>query len=278
MTVRQLRLYGWQENFGDALNHWLWPRLFPGHTDGDDALLLGIGTVLSEKVPSHPVRKFVLGAGVGNGRLPEVSDEWTFLAVRGPRTAARLGLPPEVAITDSALLLRSQLGAISDRRHAVSFMPHIISAYSEHWAPIARDVGFHYIDPRGPIEDVLRDIRESELLITEAMHGAIVADAFRVPWIRVQSGEFHAPTSKWLDWTESLGIDHESHRLPFFWKREAGRWTSIKVALRTTEAKMRLQWIKRMARPRLSADARSDDAYERLMAKVDVLSRWLVGR
>lgn len=273
--MRQLRLYGWHENFGDALNYWLWPRLFPGHTDGDDALLLGIGTVLSTNVPDRPSRKFVLGAGAGNDPLPRVTSEWTFLGVRGPRTAAKFGLPSEVAITDSALLLRSQLGMASDRRHAVSFMPHIISADSEEWLNIAHDVGVHYVDPRGSIDDVLRDIRESELLVTEAMHGAIVADAFRVPWIRVQSGEVHAPTFKWLDWTESLGIEHESHWLPFLWRREAGDRTSIRARLRRVEARTRLRWVIRRGRARLSSDARSNEAYERLLGKVEVLSRWL---
>jgi succinoglycan biosynthesis protein ExoV len=207
-----------------------------------------------------------------------VNEEWTFLAVRGPLTAAKLGLSPEVIVTDSALLLRSQVDVIGERRHAVSFMPHIISAYSEQWADIAKDVGLNYIDPRSPIEDSLRDIRESELLITEAMHGAIVADAFRVPWIRVQSGEHHAPTFKWLDWTQSLGIEHKAYWLPFLWKRDAGQWSSIKATVRRTEALARLQWIKRVARPRLSAAARSDGAFERLIAKVDILRRWLSGR
>jgi succinoglycan biosynthesis protein ExoV len=273
--MRALRLYGWKENFGDALNYWIWPKLFPGQTDGDDALLLGIGTVLSTDVPEHPSRKFVLGAGAGNDPLPRVTDEWTFLGVRGPRTAAKFSLPSEVVITDSALLLRAHLSVASKRRHAVSFMPHIISAYSEEWPDIANQVGLHYIDPRNPIDQVLLDIRESELLLTEAMHGAIVADAFRVPWIRVQSGERHAPTFKWLDWTESLGIEHESYWLPFLWRREAGDRTSIRARLSRTVARQRLRWIRRVGRPRLSSDARSDEAYERLLGKVAVLGQWL---
>lgn len=275
--MRTLRLYGWKDNFGDALNHWLWPRLFPGHTDGDDALLLGIGTVLSRDVPDDPRRKFVLGSGAGNDPLPRVTDEWTFLGVRGPRTAAKFSLPSDLVITDSALLLRSQIAASGTRPHRASFMPHIISAYSEEWEDIATGLGLHYIDPRGAIDQVLRDIRESELLVTEAMHGAIVADAFRVPWIRVQSGERHAPTFKWLDWTESLGIEHEAYWLPFLWRRDAGDRTSGRARLGRLVARERLRWVRRAGRPRLSSDARSDEAYDRLLEKVEILRQWLAG-
>jgi succinoglycan biosynthesis protein ExoV len=272
---RKLQLYGWKENFGDALNYWLWPKLFPGRTDGTDALLLGIGTVLSKDVPDTPGRKFVLGAGAGNDPLPRVTDEWTFLGVRGPRTAAKLSLPISTVITDSALLLRSSLSMVSKRRYAVSFMPHIISAYSEQWSDIANSLGLHYIDPRDSIDGIMLDIRESELLVTEAMHGAIVADAFRVPWIRVQSGERHAPTFKWLDWTESLGIEHESYSLPFLWRREDGDRRSVRARVGRVFAKERLRWVRRVGRPRLSTDARSDEAYQRLLEKVGVLNQWL---
>jgi Polysaccharide pyruvyl transferase len=161
------------------------------------------------------------------------------------------------------------------KRRGVSFMPHIISAYSEQWSDIANDAGLHYIDPRDSIDKILQEIRESELLLTEAMHGAIVADAFRVPWIRVQSGERHAPTFKWLDWTESLGINHESYWLPFLWRREAADNLSLRARLGRVVARERLRWIRRTGRPRLSTAARSDEAYERLLENVAALGKWL---
>jgi succinoglycan biosynthesis protein ExoV len=271
--MKGLRLYGWADNFGDALNYWLWPRLFPGHTDGDDALLLGIGTVLSHNVPDLPGRKFVLGSGAGNDALPCVTNEWTFLSVRGPRTAEKLSLPQSLAVTDSALLIRSQLAPADERNRPISFMPHIISVDSDAWREIADDLELFFIDPRKPVDEVMAHIRDSELLITEAMHGAIVADAFRVPWIRVQSGELHAPTFKWLDWTDSLNIDHESHWLPFLWREDGAR--SIRGQARKVLARERLRWIRRFGRPKLSVAARSDEAFERLWSNVEVIQRWL---
>jgi succinoglycan biosynthesis protein ExoV len=52
---------------------------------------------------------------------------------------------------------------------------------------------------------VIRRIAAAPLVIAESMHAAIIADAFRVPWIPVRfSPHFHA--EKWLDWAASLDM------------------------------------------------------------------------
>jgi succinoglycan biosynthesis protein ExoV len=55
------------------------------------------------------------------------------------------------------------------------------------------------------VDRVLVEIQQTEILLAEAMHGAIVADALRVPWIPVrmysQFMEF-----KWRDWTQSIQV------------------------------------------------------------------------
>ena len=43
-----------------------------------------------------------------------------------------------------------------------------------------------YVDPASGPRHVVDAIRSARLVVTSAMHGAIVADAFRVPWIRVR--------------------------------------------------------------------------------------------
>ena len=52
-----MKLFYWKEdqNFGDAMNVWLWPRLLPSNLDADDStLFVGIGTLLNHRVPVAP--------------------------------------------------------------------------------------------------------------------------------------------------------------------------------------------------------------------------------
>src|SRR5919202_7036568 len=99
--------YSHCKNFGDALNPWLWPQLLPRMLGQDDELLLvGIGTLLNDKVPANAV-KIVFGSGVGYGNsLPHLDERWRIYCVRGPVSAMRLGIDPALAITDGAALLR----------------------------------------------------------------------------------------------------------------------------------------------------------------------------
>ena len=64
-------------------------------------------------------------------------------------------------------------------------MPHQMSARRVNWEPICREVGLRYVDPRWPVARILEELCQTGVLITEAMHGAIVADALRIPWTPV---------------------------------------------------------------------------------------------
>jgi succinoglycan biosynthesis protein ExoV len=61
------------------------------------------------------------------------------------------------------------------------------------------------IDPRWPVDVVLDHLLASERVICEAMHGAIIADALRIPWVAVQP-IMAVNQPKWQDWADSLGI------------------------------------------------------------------------
>lgn len=204
-------------NFGDDLNPWLWPKLIPDIIDDDDSeIFVGIGTLLNNNIPAGP-HKIVFGSGVGYGSaLPTVDEKWKFYCVRGPITAARLGLPGEYAITDPAALVPTVFRADDSKRSGIAFIPHHMSAWNLDWERVCRDVGIRYIDPRKDVDTVLGEISRSSAIIAEAMHGAILADSFRIPWMPVVLYE-HILQPKWHDWAGSLALKYAPVRLKGAW-------------------------------------------------------------
>lgn len=208
---------GVKPNFGDELNAFLWDDILPpGLLDADESeLFLGIGSILWDNYPAS-AKKVVAGSGYGGYTAPPNMQDgsWDVIFVRGPRTAARFDLPPEKAICDSALLLRLLPETpVKARPTKVAFMPHFESLERGFWGQVCDQAEIPLIDPRGDPHEIMDRIRSVDVLITEAMHGAIVADALRTPWICARP--VHAMhQAKWLDWAESLDIDLRAHPLP----------------------------------------------------------------
>jgi succinoglycan biosynthesis protein ExoV len=212
-----LLLYRWRgeaRNFGDELNTLLWPRLLPDLLDDDpDTLFLGIGSVLDAR-HDNAVTKVVAGAGYGGYAQAATLDErWVIHWVRGPQTARRLRLSPGCGLGDPAMLLPlAGLGGPNDGQphggRPVGFMPHFESVARGAWAEAATLAGVDLIDPRGDPIAILAAIANCRVLVSEAMHGVIVADALRVPWVALLPlAPIHRP--KWQDWAEVLEVQIE---------------------------------------------------------------------
>jgi hypothetical protein len=106
--------------------------------------------------------------------------------------------------------------APSARGQGVSFIPHFrspagVEALGIDFERICAHLGINYIDPCGPVEDVLHGIEGSKKIVAEAMHGAIVADALRVPWVPVQLSD-RILNLKWWDWCRSLSMEYKPLR------------------------------------------------------------------
>ena len=201
-----MQLYQWQgeaRNFGDELNALLWPRLLPGFFDDDpEALFLGIGSVLDSRHAAEPI-KVVAGAGYGGYQtLPQLDARWVVHWVRGPGTARVLGLTEACGLGDPAMLFSAP---VSPFARSVGFMPHFESLKHGAWQEAAKAAGVVLIDPRDEPDAVLAAIGNCRLVLSEAMHGAIVADAMRVPWVALRplASQHRA---KWHDWAEALGL------------------------------------------------------------------------
>ncbi|MEJ7808150.1 MAG: polysaccharide pyruvyl transferase family protein [Telluria sp.] len=298
-----MKLYYYQDpagNFGDDLNPWLWYSLAPELFDDDSsALLLGIGTLINSKVPALP-RKLVFGSGVGYNAAPTIDDAWKFYCVRGPLSASALGLDPSLAMTDPALLVTQLMPAAPVERSAmVSFMPHHASLRFADWKGICDAAGINFIHPAANIHEIIFQIRRSRLVIAEAMHLAIVADAFRTPWIPVACYD-HILRFKWDDWCQSMGLAYQPHQFQRVWdmdrmlsprdlfktqlKRKlkgAGVWSAAwgepvplpNMAALGDQMAAEMRKLATSARSYLSTDVRHRQATEQLVGKLDELRR-----
>lgn len=208
-----------QPNFGDELNLWLWDKLIPGILDENEhTAFFGIGTLLNnlvdERTPNAH-KRVAFGTGVGyNKGIPKIDDSWTIYCVRGPISAYKLGLPPEMAVTDGAALIRRVYKPTAPKLYKFAYMPHFTQSIigNDSWSDVCEQIGFKYIDARWPLEQILAAISQTEVILTEAMHGAIIADALRVPWISVHSTSTVLPF-KWVDWCESIRVQYQPHML-----------------------------------------------------------------
>jgi succinoglycan biosynthesis protein ExoV len=202
-------LYRWQgtaSNFGDELNTILWPHLLPGFFDEIPQIrFLGIGSILDRRHPPDVI-KIVAGSGYGGYEHKAAIDKrWIIHWVRGPRTAAALGLPQGLALGDPAVLIPRIIEVPTADARDIGFMPHFESAARGAWQQAADIAGMRLIDPRGPPGEILRAIGRCKLLLSEALHGAIVADALRVPWIALRPlVRVHRP--KWHDWADTVAL------------------------------------------------------------------------
>lgn len=202
-------------NFGDELNAYLWPRLLPGAwRDDDHTDFIGIGTILSPALARNERRKVVFGAGAGYARAPRLDAWWCVEFVRGPHTARALGLAGTHAITDAAYCLAfDEAHRPGSRSGAVAFMPHFRSEPEVDWRGLCRDLGWRYVSPTAPVPEAIDALASARIVVAEAMHGAIVADVHRVPWVPVRYG-YRGLDFKWHDWCASLRLPYEPLDLP----------------------------------------------------------------
>ncbi|MCC5872807.1 MAG: polysaccharide pyruvyl transferase family protein [Gammaproteobacteria bacterium] len=193
---------------------------------------IGIGSILDDR-HAGPGRKLVFGAGARDpDSLPDVSgDDWHIAFVRGPNTAAALGMHNASWISDPAIIVplldggRTRPGPVSlpaGNRLRVGFIPYFATQrpFAE---AIANAAGLVFIPPTLDPERFLARLLACDVVIAEAMHGAILADAFGVPWLacRISSARREGATHafKWTDWGQSLDLNIEFVDLPYLGHR-----------------------------------------------------------
>lgn len=194
----------------------MWPELLGDVISdaGDDVLFVGIGTILDRNLP-HARATIVFGTGVGYASVPHdiSSARWRIHGVRGPLTARALNLDRRIAMTDPAILLATFREFSGLDRRGTIFIPHWKSTRYGNWQAICNSLGIEFVHPCWDSRTVVRRIAAADKVIAESMHAAIIADAFRVPWIPVALSREVSPF-KWVDWASSLNISYSPVCLP----------------------------------------------------------------
>lgn len=198
-------------NFGDDINPDLLGRFIKKSILSSETIcLFGIGTILHDNNINnnqHFHRKIIFSSGVGYGSITKKLDEtWDIACVRGPKSAEALGVGLEKSVCDGAILLSDVYKKPTAQRSRGLFVPHVNSHISSGFLlkDIAESLKLDYLAPICSSDEFIEKVARAPFLVTEAMHGAILADTMRVPWIPIGFHEFLE--FKWNDWMESVGL------------------------------------------------------------------------
>lgn len=203
--------------------------------------LLSIGSVLWNRTFERIVTPVdVWGSGWrGTPLPPETLQRVRFHAVRGPRTLAGLGLPVDTPLGDPALLLPRLKHDVIKHHNRTMVIPHfyrtdqmparqrcsltgcdamlpmrVIGApapgarISAKGLPRMIGAWVHHGIPIQTAWQTIRQIAGARFILTGSLHGAILAQAYGVPWAAYIDGYVDVP-EKWQDWAAYLGIDLE---------------------------------------------------------------------
>lgn len=236
-------------NFGDDLSPWLFSLSIPEWRDvaDDDHCIFGVGTILTERTLAKFPKPIILGSGGTKKTVPSrsVLEKCDFISVRGPLTRDMLGLPHNILLGDPAIYIPRLLDPSTPcGGQKTAFVPHHLTLAGPMGGEIRRaveqELDIKVISPSQDFRMVVNHIRSASLVLTESLHGAIIADTFRVPWCAVAfSPVFNS--FKWLDWGRSVGIEpkvHTAFRLVNF----ASRWLGKLKRRLNMERDLGLDW------------------------------------
>ena len=204
-----------RKNFGDELNHIIWPHFFSKIDARQNEVFLGIGSIIGmfyfDEYSKQKVHVFSSGYALGKpetyGEIPKLGKNYNIICVRGPKTAKILNLPPSKGLLDGAYLLRElNIPEPKKIKGKIGLILNHESSDKFEWEKLAFDLDLLWIDPEENVYTIIDKIRSCDKIITEALHGGIVADLYGIPWVPIKIYK-HINIFKWEDWWESLSLD-----------------------------------------------------------------------
>ncbi|PIE23462.1 MAG: hypothetical protein CSA62_07540 [Planctomycetota bacterium] len=267
-------------NVGDDLNAILWPNFIGDCLDGDSQWWVsGIGTILDSIPAQQPA--VILGSGYRHGQGLVDTSRWVIYFVRGRKTAEALGLDHNKAITDPALLTPDLVPRARKSYGQVALVPHVTTSVIM-GTSLKRSCeysGIRYVDPRLAPSEFVAELTACDWVLSEAMHGAILADSYGIPWVPLVSGK-HIDRWKWADWAETMHLDLAFRRirsLAASRRRFLGEKLGDSLGVYLMAAQ--LKYLLRTAKPRCSCEKLRAVRREQLLEAIQrFMSDWRRGR
>ena len=280
---RKIKLYYYQAplgNVGDDLNAILWSELLGDvFSDSSEETFIGIGSILDNRYQSDG-RKIVFGTGARDPTTtPIIQDgNWDVRFVRGPNTASALHLDESYWISDPAIVFPRVFPQeqIKDKTK-IGFVPYFRSNFS-FTSMICANAGLEHIPSTLSPRKFIQKLTQCSYVFCEAMHGAILADAYRIPWIPCRISNFRSEGQthlfKWQDWMRSLNLDASFLTLPTIWS-EPGEHVlgDLKLLLKCRHAAKLLRGQIRSSNWVLSEATILDDRTDRILTEAANLRR-----
>jgi hypothetical protein len=228
-----IHLFYWSEqrervNFGDYISLYLYDKLIERNTERGEILLLGVGSILhapllSKVLDSRPdlAELHVWGSGARTLHGPALS--WLesrivtrIHGVRGRYTARALQCSAELAIGDPAFLLPFLIQTSpAEAKSGTTFVPHISQCKHtpELQALLTKSrcdrVLEPLIDPTpDSLENFVAELCSSSFILTNSLHGAILAQAYGVPFSYGTVGDYLNCPFKWKDHSSAISAAH----------------------------------------------------------------------
>lgn len=186
-------------NFGDELSIYINKKLFPNLTfshcsfNSNKTRLVSIGTILHE---FYNGKVLVWGSGLDKNRLHSKfnADVFEIYAVRGKKTKSFLEnfdkKVPDI-FGDPAILLNDYIQPKKIKKNKLGIIPHCSNLYVKYnilttdticfKQPDNTEIKIIYPKTDQSVETVLEEIIDCECILSESIHGCIIADALNIP-------------------------------------------------------------------------------------------------
>lgn len=235
MKKVKLFYYYSKKNFGDQLNLLITDEVFnkkvelahPSHAE-----ISMIGSILEPFILNKPsfmttLKKYIYPPvniyGSGFITEPKRPNEKyirkiNVSAVRGTRTRDRLSKNlnknlSNICLGDPGLLASRTLFEKEAKKYSVGIIPHMINMSDPRISELNNFIeNSIVINPLDDVKKVISQISQCDVIVSNAMHGLIVADSLGVPNKRlVLKNELIGGNYKFFDYYSAFGIDLQSY-------------------------------------------------------------------